>query len=288
MSRNNKGLKVHKPSSWVVRVYSFLMRVRPAQLADAMKSLLGVRRYHVEIGGHIFWIDPVSNLGFRLLVDGCYEPGMTAITQCLLRDGDVYLDVGGNEGYFSVLAAARVGSGMVHCIEPQARLASVIRENARANSARIRLHQLAVSDRDGHAVLFLRPSTNSGASSMFLHWRMGEISQAVRTVTLDTFFREQSLRRIRLMKVDCEGAECLVVNGGKEVLESGMIDFIAIEFHPGIIGAKRCAETEQSLRRMGYVATMVGNGLLFHRAERASELDGMLKMGCEPWAAIGT
>lgn len=146
--------------------YEKLLRVRPAQLADWLKKLFRVQRREVTATtGHRFDVDPASVFGINLLKGETYEPGLTRVVQRLLREGDTFLDLGGNEGYFSVLASACVGSGQVFCIEPQRRLQQVIQKNFNLNACRnVRIQQTAISDTNDDVTLYLRPSLNTGAS----------------------------------------------------------------------------------------------------------------------------
>src|SRR4029453_5378744 len=113
---------------------SWLLRVRPAILADVLKRIVGVKRQTAETDlGFTFWIDPVSHFGNELGTPASYEPPLTALVQHILRPGDVFIDVGANEGYFSIVGSHSVGNGRVWTIEPQIRLVPVIRENLRLN-----------------------------------------------------------------------------------------------------------------------------------------------------------
>jgi FkbM family methyltransferase len=170
-------------------LHSTLMRVRPAQLGAALKRVLRIRRTVVASdAGHQFWADPVSVFGRRLAETGTYEPRMTTLLQAVLRPADVFVDIGGNEGYFSVVAAALVGAGGVYCVEPQSRLKEIIKKNFELNGSDVVLSQCALSNHNGHVDLYLRPSTNTGASSVFRHWKVGSSAERVATATLDSFF----------------------------------------------------------------------------------------------------
>src|ERR1043166_4405466 len=189
-------------------LHSALMRVRPAQLSDLLKTTLRIRRSIVESKtGQLFWVDPVSILGMHLRNARVHEPQMTQLLLTLLRPSDAFIDIGGNEGYFSVIAASQVRGGAVHCIEPQGRLQGVLQKNFELNGVKVALHQTAISGHDGELELFLRPSTNTGASSMFRHWKLGSRAERVPSVTLDSFFSRHSIGKVRLLKIDCEGAE---------------------------------------------------------------------------------
>src|SRR5262245_6668785 len=116
------------------RLYGLLLRVRPAPLAELLKRALRVRRQTVETKDGRFWIDTATLIRREINEPGVFEPQMIAKLVRWLAPGDVFVDLGANEGYFTVLGAKLVGpSGRVIAIEPQDRLAGVIEENLRLN-----------------------------------------------------------------------------------------------------------------------------------------------------------
>ncbi len=245
-------------------VYRGILRVRPAQCAVALKRMLGVRRRYVRLpAGWLLWVDPASEFGLNVLGDGIYEEPMTRLIQTLLRSRDTFVDVGANEGYFSVLGGLL--GARVHAVEPQSRLQAVIRENARINaSAAITLHAFALSDAVGTTRLYLRPDTNTGASSFFPRWRVGRRFEEIPTRRLDEWFAEQRLETVRLLKLDCEGAELLILKGASEVLARRQIEFLSVDFHPAIAGEHASREIDALLRRAGYRLTSAGGMWVYH------------------------
>jgi hypothetical protein len=121
---------------WQVTIYHKLLSIRPAQIGAILKRILLIRRRLVTLrSGQRFLVDPVSVFGLSLISDGVYEPQLTGLVEQILRPGDVFVDVGGNEGYFSVVAAACVGDGQIYCVEPQSRLLPIIAANSQLNAA---------------------------------------------------------------------------------------------------------------------------------------------------------
>src|SRR5438093_9364815 len=115
-------------SDRMIRCYRRLLSIRPTQLGCLIKKLLFVRRRVTYAhNGCAYWIDPVSVFGFTLLSQQVYEESLSHVVETLLQAGDTFIDVGGNEGYFSILAARHVQNGQVLCVEPQKRLLPVIR-----------------------------------------------------------------------------------------------------------------------------------------------------------------
>jgi FkbM family methyltransferase len=269
----------------LISFYTLLLKLRPAQFSALIKKILHIKRQYVHtLRGQNFWVDPISVFGIELLRQGIYESQMTQLLELLLNPGDVFVDIGGNEGYFSIIASSLVQNGKVHCIEPQSRLQKVIQENIGINSAHsIVIHPIAVSNQEGEVVLFLRPSINTGASSFFRYWKIGSTQEIVSTTTLDTFFKSNYLNQVRLLKIDCEGAEYLVIAGGHNILEKQYIDFLAIEYHPLICGMERCLEIHQTLKKYGYVLTKVHGLCIYHLPGLDKELQplGSLQVNCD-------
>jgi FkbM family methyltransferase len=267
-----------------VALFSAVLRVRPRQLGDLLKRVLHVPRRAVRtLAGQTLSVDPISYLGFQLFRDGIYEPQMTRLLQTVLRPGDVFVDVGGNEGYFSLLAASLVRDGKVYCFEPQSRLQPVLEENIRLNDARsVEVHPVALSDEIGSVDLYLRPNIDTGASSVVRWWKVGSTKETIRTVTLDSIFERSPVSRIRLLKSDCEGSEPLAVRGGLGTIRRRIIEFIAMEYHPHICGADECDWVDAELRAAGYVLTKVNDQCVYHLPGLQDALAplGDLRVGC--------
>lgn len=237
------------------KFHALLLRVRPAELADLLKRIFRIKRRVVETSGGLkLLIDPVSHFARLAASAGGYEPQMTSLLKGLLRPGDVFVDIGANEGYFSNLAGTLVGDGQVYAVEPQGRLIPVIEENLRLNGARhATVSHLALAERNGTATIHLQASTNTGFSGLFNPGRRGTGTETVPTMTLDDYFALNRIARVRLMKVDCEGGEKLVLEGGRETLRSKRIDVLAWEYHPLVLTEEEIKAMDVFLRDCGYV-----------------------------------
>ena len=236
--------------------YGWILRVRPAFVGSLLKRLLRIRRRWVDTAEGRFHIDPVSNFGQALLSAGGYEPALTAVLHALLGEGDHVLDVGANEGFFSVLAAKRVGAaGRVVAVEPQSRLQAVISRNLAENRLdNVRVVQTAVADRVGSALLSLSPDINSGSSGLFRTARYRCPTERVDQTTLDELVERFDLAPIKLMKIDIEGFEYEAVLGSKALFRRGAVEYIALELHPTILErrGKPLAEIVAFLHHCGY------------------------------------
>lgn len=221
-----------------VRIFSPLLRVlRPAWIASLAKRMIKVQRLQVQTEHGLFYVDPISHLGNLLISEGIYEDCMVSTLKKYLSPGAVFVDVGANEGYFSVLASALVGaSGRVVAIEPQSRLQTVLQQNFELNGcSNIKLISTAISDAENTAELYLTPDTNTGASGLSRGTRYRLPTETVQTTTLLKLIADQQLEQIDLMKMDIEGFEYEALLGAEAVLRTGQIKALALELHPAAI-----------------------------------------------------
>ena len=198
-----------------------------------------------------------NDISRAVYIGGCIEPNEFAFLNSILKPGKVMLDVGANDGLFSVFAACRVGrQGHVYAFEPSTREFSRLEANIKVN----RLHNVtaihkAVLDAAGHFVLKISEYGHEGQNTLgdFVHdVKQGGI-QTVEGCRLDDFVRSQKISRLDLMKIDVEGAEYKVLQGGQRVIR---------EFKPVILlelldKALRCqgssaAQVTQFLLDLGY------------------------------------
>jgi FkbM family methyltransferase len=246
-------------------LHRWLLRVRPAELADLLKRILRIKRRAVFTpAGVTLWLDPVTHFEQHVMSLAGYEMQMSSLVKGLMRKDDVFVDVGANEGFFSVLASLASGGGRVFALEPQSRLIPVIEENLRLNGCRnAMVSHLALSDRTGTATLHLQASTNTGSSGFFNSRGRGLGREDVSTMKLDDYFAANSIGRVRLMKVDCEGAEKLVMEGARATLRARTVDILAWEYHPGVVSQDEMAEMDAYLKECGYVLLTINGQTIY-------------------------
>lgn len=221
-------------------LYRALTRVRPTVLGSWLKRLLGVRRQPVAARTGEFFVDPASNFGLTLLSHGEYEPAMADVVAAVLPEGGTFVDLGANEGYFSVLAGRRVGpAGRVVAIEPQRHLRPVIERNLAANAVtNVALVQAAVSDRGGEVDLFIAPDTNTGATGLSRATRYGGATDRVEALTLGALFDREQVQVADLLKIDIEGFEYEAVLGSVALFREHRVRAVALELHPWILARR--------------------------------------------------
>ena len=234
----------------------WLLKVRPAFVASFLKKIFFIKRSVVVTNYGKFYVDPISNFGSAIVTDHAYEEDVIESLEGILQPGDTFVDLGANEGFFSILASRLVGTaGKVICIEPQSRLQSVLVRNVAENHVfNINIFQRVVSDSQGIATLSLAPDTNTGSSGLIRATRYKTPTEDVIQVTLSYFISLLNLDKIKLMKIDIESFEYEAILGSKDIFEKDLIENIALELHPDILAArgKSGSEILEFLYAAGY------------------------------------
>jgi FkbM family methyltransferase len=218
-----------------------IRRLRPAPLAAALVRISGLdRRRSVSTEKGTFFVNPMSVFGSCLLRGESYEAPTGEVLSRHLTAGGVFIDLGANEGYFSVLASHLVGpSGLVVAVEPQSRLQDPLRRNLTANSCNnVRVIKAAVCSRIMNVNLELTSSMNTGATSLFRHTKYRLPSEQVRGLTLAALLKELEVPHCDLIKIDIEGAECDALMASRDVFRRGVIRNIVVEVHYSILRAR--------------------------------------------------
>jgi FkbM family methyltransferase len=153
------------------------------------------------------------------------DPKITLACRRYLRPGDTALDIGANMGLVTVLLSSIVGpSGHIHAFEPQSSLVDLLRQSlARNERHNVTIHPVALGTHDGEMTLSLS-GTNSGAASLVRH--VGGSVASVQVRTLSGLLGET---KARLVKLDVEGYEADVLEGGRAWLEAAKPDVILFE-----------------------------------------------------------
>jgi FkbM family methyltransferase len=165
-----------------------------------------------------------------------------------LAPGSVVVDIGANAGEFAFAATRRGAS--IYCVEPDPTAYACLAANLAAlraadAAARVSLADCVIWKDDGEIDFGLAPERAD--SSVFL--RSGEVIRK-RTMTLESFCRENSVGRIDLLKCDAEGAEPEALEGAGAILPS--IKVVALDTGPERNGARTNAECAALLESAGF------------------------------------
>jgi FkbM family methyltransferase len=219
----------------------------------ASRKVVVRRRLPDRYGGGSLYVSPDASLRLIRMDLSQTDPNLVRNADVLVHPGDVVWDVGANVGLFAFIAAARAGSsGGIFMVEADTWLVDVLRRSAReqpASSAPTTILPAAVSGELGIAEFSIAErgraanhlvgfgSTQAGGSREVHH---------VVTITLDWLLERWP--KPNLVKIDVEGAERFVLEGGRRVF-SEVRPLLLCEVH----GGESADEVVKILRAHDYV-----------------------------------
>jgi FkbM family methyltransferase len=207
--------------------------------------------------------DAADIIGQYIYYFGLWEPDITAWVTRRLAPGDVFLDVGANIGYYSLLASRLVGPrGSVVAVEASPATFRALSDNIAMNGVvNVRPVNVAASDRPGRLKLYRGHEHNTGLATV-VEGHGFELEAEVPAAPLNSILTAGEMRRLRLAKIDVEGAEAQVVAGMGALIEQGRPDLeVIIEINPALL-ERQGTSTQAVLApflRAGYHAYVLAN-----------------------------
>jgi len=134
-----------------------------------------------------------------------------------LKPGNVFVDIGANVGVFSMKAAKEVGdAGTVIAIEPFIESACQLSRNIAMNKYRnCRVRNFCVGRTTGHIRFFMN---SNKPNSFSLTQSADSPSISVLCVSLNDLCMWEGIERLDYLKIDAEGAEDMILEGGAEMI----------------------------------------------------------------------
>jgi len=158
-------------------------------------------------------------------IEGAYE-----FDSIPWEPGDIVLDIGAHQGVVSMYLAKRYGC-VVHSYEPVAENFARLKRNLRRNKVTtVHPHKLAVTC-DGR-YLTMVPGSHSAEGSAW--WTSSYPPQAefrVRSTTLQRILYDNGIGQVKLLKLDCEGAEHEILRAAVDDDILDRFDYVRGEIH---------------------------------------------------------
>src|ERR1700719_3177692 len=193
----------------------------------AMASNLSL--FNIGLGFDLL-IDPSDYITVLLVRDGLFEVPETELVTRILRPKDTCIDAGSQVGYYSCLFVKLVGDkGRVSAFDANPQACPSTRRNLALNgSYSAEVIHAALADHGGTVPFHISTSDQTGLSSL-APIPTCEETILVPRLRLETFLNERRVNSVRLLKIDVEGAEEMVLRGLGHFLDDHTIDYILLE-----------------------------------------------------------
>jgi len=167
--------------------------------------------------GFVLWVDVDDPAVSAVIVhEHDWERHVSDVLKGALRPGSTFVDVGANVGFHTFLAASIVGpSGSVVAVEPSSENCRLLQLSRADNDATsVAILPFALDREPGVRYLTAHLGTNAGLIPDTREHLIDGRGTPVYVTTLD----EIAPARVDVMKIDVEGAEFRVLDGGRKTV----------------------------------------------------------------------
>lgn len=172
----------------------------------------------MDLDGFALWID-VDDPSVSAFIrnEHAWEAHVTRVLTQTLRPGSTFVDVGANVGFHTFLAATTVGAtGSVVAVEPSSENCRLLQMSKVENRAdQVSILPFALDRTAGVRYLSAHIGTNAGLIPDAREHLLDGRGTPVYATTLDDI----APPKIDVMKIDVEGAEFRVLEGGRKSIE---------------------------------------------------------------------
>lgn len=176
---------------------------------------------------------------------GVWEPNLTHWIRRRLSPGDVFIDVGANIGYFTLLASRLVGdSGKVVAVEALPAIFAALENNLKINCAHnVRAVNCAAWDMQEMLTIYTQPEDLPGQTTVMSAWadkyNLEDSQSRIPAAPLSEILTPDEFRAARLVKIDVEGAEWHALRGLEPLMDSCRNDLeVMIEINAKMLEAE--------------------------------------------------
>lgn len=194
--------------------------------------------------GFYLMIDPVKDNGVERSIynTGTYEKGTLFVIGNILREGDIFVDVGANIGLMSLFATSIVkDTGKIIAFEPHPETMRILKSNIELNNAsNIETSYYALGKEEKEAKVYDRWDYNRGSATL-IKPEIETDSYDVHVIPLVNYFKKDPT--IRLIKIDVEGYELEALMGAGNILAGKVPPMLIVE----------CSEMRENTSKEGSV-----------------------------------
>ncbi len=229
-------------------------------------------RHPFKVKYKTLWGDKISFYlpeGNAIYYYGFFEANLTNFFINLLKEGDIFFDIGAHVGFYSVLASRLVEqTGQVHSFEPTPRTFQSLKANMESRSNSI-VNNLAVMDKETE-IDFVDYGPKYSAFNSFQTRQSKEMNfltppekLKVKTTSIDKYCDKNKIIP-SVIKIDAEGAEHIILKAMTNVLKNYK-PIVTIEVAGGEEWKMNCQESIDILISNGYKMFEIDNYGYLHK-----------------------
>ena len=195
-------------------LYSYFIKYSPTALGKGfVRRIIGkhMGTANYTIDGIKLDLNPTALYDQYLLNGIKLNPILTTLMDEQLCGSSLFIDIGANIGYFSILAEKKHGSSVL-AFEPSPREIKRFKVNMQKNMCKkISCFECALGKFNKNSILETADFSNHGMNKIVTSHSKDTIT--IKTKKLDQILNNIDLHKIKLFKIDVEGSEIDVLEG---------------------------------------------------------------------------
>jgi FkbM family methyltransferase len=189
----------------------------------------------VRYGNAVIVLNPSDPVVSGALLLRVYERNEIRFLRDHLKNGDLFIDIGANIGFYTALSMRLLGNdGMVIALEPDPVSFKFLEQTIKLNGpCKVEVFKLAASSMNGTATLYTS-SSNRGDNRLH-EFKSASDKLNIQTVTIDSLMERLLLNTTNknvFVKLDIQGGEGLAIRGMKNFINNTGNLTLMMEFWP--------------------------------------------------------
>ena len=185
----------------------------------------------VNINGYNIFIDVSTDVGRKIYFTGSYEEAETNFCFKIIKKGDICIDIGANIGFYTLLFSILCSeNGKVYAVEPVGRNLDILKYNISLNNLK-NVDVIELPCYKSEEYIYIKETKDTAYSHLVESFERKENFQTncIKATTLDRIIEQNGIKNVKLLKIDVEGAEYFVLEGGRNSFASGLFEYILVE-----------------------------------------------------------
>jgi FkbM family methyltransferase len=266
---------------WIRKIRK-LLKYKQKYLSYALPRLIPKMVRLKTFWGNDFFVFLSANLPLHLfgILGGDQEVRLTKFLIKHLPENVIFYDIGAFCGYYSALVKEIIERGEIHAFEPISTSFRCLQKNiSSTDGIKVFLNNLAISNKEGEIDFYTESSNrHPEGSTLNASAIIGNFKKIkVKTTTLDSYCSAHQCPNF--MKIDVEGAEEYVIEGGMRVLKETS-PIIAMEVWRKPLNNKSHLKAMEILYKLGYKSYKINDqGELIFKEKIVPEEDILMGTG---------
>jgi FkbM family methyltransferase len=197
-------------------IFVRLSRKLKKQFSSSEKEFVTIKNFMGDISMRV---DRNSYMGGSIFWNGFHHASELIFLNKYLKADMTFIDIGANQGEFTLFAAKKIKNGFVHAFEPTPFQLGLLEHNLILNKfENVSIHKFGLFDKNCTMDVFTSDNpesdgaVNEGLSSLFKAGGRNIVEATIELKVFDELFFDV-LDRLDVVKIDIEGAELFALKG---------------------------------------------------------------------------